>query len=486
MDKVNKNRLYYGDNFFILRDEIRDESVDLIYLDPPFNSKANYNILFKEQTGKQSSSQIEAFDDTWHWTEEAESAFDNILRSGNSNITDMINAMRSFLGENDMMAYLVMMAVRLIELHRVLKPTGSIYLHCDPTASHYLKVLMDCVFDGDRFNNEIVWHYYNKYSAGKKVWGRNYDQILFYRKSNNWIFNPQREKRDKPVKQLVRENIDGVLKNKKGSDGKVIYRIADDKKVDSVWSLPCLQPANPERLGYPTQKPLALLERIIKASSNKGDVILDPFCGCGTAIHAAEKLGRNWIGIDITHLAISLIERRLKDAFPKIQYEVHGTPKDLEGARDLAGRDKYQFEWWALSLIEAVPYQGKKKGADSGIDGVIYFHEDKNTVERVIVSVKGGANVGVSMIRDLKGTMEREKAMLGLLITLAEPTAPMKREAVASRFHTIYGEKEQFPKIQIVTIEELLDGRKPKLPIFKSMTFRKAKLEEAGEQRDLL
>lgn len=195
MDKVNKNRLYYGDNFFILRDEIRDESVDLIYLDPPFNSKANYNILFKEQTGKQSSSQIEAFDDTWHWTEEAESAFDNILRSGNSNITDMINAMRSFLGENDMMAYLVMMAVRLIELHRVLKPTGSIYLHCDPTASHYLKVLMDCVFDGDRFNNEIVWHYYNKYSAGKKVWGRNYDQILFYRKSNNWIFNPQREKK---------------------------------------------------------------------------------------------------------------------------------------------------------------------------------------------------------------------------------------------------------------------------------------------------
>jgi site-specific DNA-methyltransferase (adenine-specific) len=238
-----------------------------------------------------------------------------------------------------------------------------------------------------------------------------------------------------------------------------------------------------ERLGYPTQKPLALLERIISASSNEGDTVLDPFCGCGTAVHAAQKLKREWIGIDITHLAISLIEKRLKDAFPGIHYEVHGTPKDLDGARDLAARDKYQFQWWAVSLVNAVPFAGRKKGADSGIDGQIHFKPEGRTTEKAIVSVKGGENVNVSMVRDL-AVVDREKAKIGVFITLAESTGPMRTEAVkAGYYETIYG---KYPKIQIFTIRELFDGKQPNIPLVDSSAFRKAARESTGEQDQLL
>ena len=237
-----------------------------------------------------------------------------------------------------------------------------------------------------------------------------------------------------------------------------------------------IQPLNnmaKERLGYPTQKPVALLERIISASSNEGDTVLDPFCGCGTAVHAAQKLGRQWIGIDITHLAISLIERRLKDAFPGIAFEVHGTPKDYEGARDLALRDKYQFQWWALSLIDAQPYAGKKKGADSGIDGLIYFRVDAKTTERVIVSVKGGENIGVPMVRDLKGVLEREKAPIGIFLTLNRPTRPMEAEAAAAGFYE--NDFGRYPRLQIITIEAALEGARPRLPVIDTgAAFRRA------------
>ncbi len=238
-----------------------------------------------------------------------------------------------------------------------------------------------------------------------------------------------------------------------------------------------------ESLGYPTQKPLALMERIITASSNKGDVVLDPFCGCGTTIHAAQKLKRQWIGIDITHLAISLIEKRLKDAFPGIAFEVHGTPKDIEGARDLALRDKYQFQWWAVSLVDAVPYGGKKKGADSGIDGFIYFKPEGKATEKAIVSVKGGENVSVAMIRDLAHVVDREKAKIGVFITLADSTGPMRTEAVkAGYYETLYG---KYPKIQIITIGELFEGKQPNIPLVDTGSFRKAAKEEVGEQDEL-
>ncbi len=244
-----------------------------------------------------------------------------------------------------------------------------------------------------------------------------------------------------------------------------------------------------ERLGYPTQKPLSLLERIIASSSNEGDTILDPFCGCGTTIHAAQKLNRRWIGIDITHLAISLIEKRLNDAFPGIEYEVHGTPKDLEGARDLALRDKYQFQWWAVSLVNAVPFGGKKKGADSGIDGIIYFKnfkDGKPVTEKIIVSVKGGENVNVAMVRDLAHVVEREQAKMGLFITLAPPTDPMSKEAVTAGFYEAPNRKDQYRKIQIVTIGDLLEGKKPDLPPQDPSAFLQAPCEDDAEQLALI
>lgn len=255
--------------------------------------------------------------------------------------------------------------------------------------------------------------------------------------------------------------------------------------AQSLWEgIEALSASSAERLGYPTQKPLALLERIIDASSKPGDVVLDPFCGCGTTIHAAQKLGRQWVGIDITHLAISLIEKRPKDAFPGITYDVHGTPKDLEGAKALASHDKYQFQWWAVSLVDAVPYGGKKKGADSGIDGHIYFKPDGKATEKAIVSVKGGENVSVPMVRDLGHVIDREKAKIGVFITLAEPTAPMKTEAVKAGFYeTEYG---KYPKIQIITIKELFEGKKPSIPLIDPTYFKKAQTEQTSVQGKLI
>ena len=470
------NALYYGDNLDVLRDSIVSGSVDLIYLDPPFNSNANYNVLFRSPAGAGSQAQIEAFEDTWHWGQEAESAFDQVIRSGNTDAADLLRAMRSFLGENDMMAYLAMMAVRLIELHRALKQTGSLYLHCDPTASHYLKLLMDGVFGAHCYRNEIVWKRTSTHSDSK-TWSKVADTILFYTKgAREFTWNTPRETHaaeylqtkyrykdaDGRVYRLhdmtspnPRPNMTYVWRGfppppkgwrfseetmtKLDNEGRIVYPMRKDGSMDTtkrpqvkryldemsgggvmntVWGdVPPINSQAQERLGYPTQKPIPLLERILNASSNPGDVVLDPFCGCGTTIHAAQKLGRQWIGIDVTHLAISLIERRLKDAFPGIAFEVHGTPQDLDGARDLARRDKYQFQWWAVSLIDAQPYGGKKKGADGGIDGLIYFRSDAKTTERAIVSVKGGG-VSVPMVRDLKGVLDREKAPIGVFLTL--------------------------------------------------------------------
>ncbi len=256
--------------------------------------------------------------------------------------------------------------------------------------------------------------------------------------------------------------------------------------LSDVWTdIPPLNSQAQERLGYPTQKPLALLERIIAASSNEGDVVLDPFCGCGTAVHAAQKLGRQWIGIDVTHLAISLIEKRLKDAFPGIEFEVHGTPKDLASAEDLAQRDKYQFQWWAVSMVDALPFGGKKKGADGGIDGIIYFKPDGKRTEKALVSVKGGGSVSVNMIRDLHSAMEREKAPIGVFITAALPTRPMETEAAAvGRFEDEWG--RTYPRLQIITLAELFQGKKPDIPFVDPASVKRAKREDTSQQGNLL
>ena len=526
--------LYYGDNLQVLREHVRDASVDLVYLDPPFNSNANYNVLFKAPGGEQSQAQIEAFEDTWHWNDVAESAFDGVMTSGNSNAADMLRAMRSFLGENDMMAYLAMMAVRLLELHRVLKKTGSLYLHCDPTASHYLKILLDAVFGPTNFGNEITWQRTNSKGLAFTRFARNHDIILRFTKSDEWTWNqvytPHDPKyieefyrftdeksgriyrladltnpnKDRPnltyeflgvtrVWRWTRERMqkaydDGLVVQSKSGGVPSLKRFLDEQEgnpIGDVWTdIVPVQSQAQERLGYPTQKPVALLERILSASSNEGDVVLDPFCGCGTTVHAAHKLNRQWIGIDVTHLAISLIEKRLKDAFPGITFEVHGTPKDEAGARDLALRDKYQFQWWAVSLVDAVPFAGKKKGADGGVDGLIYFKPDGKKTERAIVSVKGGDSVSVAMIRDLKGVLDREKAPMGIFLSLVEPTKPMIAEAAsAGIYDTGFG---KFPKLQIVTIAGLFAGKRPQIPFGHSEGFKKAAKEKDAGQGTLL
>jgi site-specific DNA-methyltransferase (adenine-specific) len=482
------NALYYGDNLQILREYIADESVDLIYLDPPFNSKATYNVLFRAPSGEQSTAQIEAFEDTWHWTDEAERAFDEVLISGNTDAAEMLRAMRSFLKENDMMAYLTMMAVRLLELRRILKKTGTLYLHCDPTASHYLKVVMDAIFGKKNFLNEIVWCY-DTGGRSTTSFPKKHDIILRYAHKKNAAFyydNVALPRDFSTMHEVILTDEDGRKYQRNFKAGKE-YRYYIDRGVlpNDWWAdIQALNPAAKERLSYPTQKPLALLDRIIKASSDIGDVVLDPFCGCGTAVHAAQRLDRQWIGIDITHLAVSLIEKRLNDAFPGIKYEVHGTPKDLDGARALAAADKYQFQWWAVSLVNAIPFGGKKKGADTGIDGLIYFKPDGKTTEKAVVSVKGGAHVSVAMIRDLGHVVEREGAKIGVFIALASPTGPMTKEAIKAGFYeTDYG---KYPKLQILTIEGLFAGKKPALPLVDPSGFKKAAREDMTEQGKLI
>ena len=535
------NKLYYGDNLTVMRGCIDSESVDLIYLDPPFNSQATYNVLFRSTAGEQSRAQIEAFEDTWHWGDEAELAFDGVMTGGNADAAEMLRSMRAFLKESDVMAYLCMMAIRLLELRRVLKPAGSLYLHCDSTASHYLKVLLDATFGAENFRNEIVWKRRVGMSSAvheSNRFGTCTDTILLYAKTDDSLFVPQYNTESPEYREYIEERFTMTDENgrkfqptslvnpayrpnliydykgyKSPPNGWMITRdkmkqwdqqgklyFPKDKKgrirrksyadelrgmpIQNLWTdIPEINSQAQERLGYPTQKPLALLERMVLASSKEGDTIFDPFCGCGTAIHAAQKLRREWTGIDITHLAISLIEKRLKDAFPGIQYEVHGTPKDLDGARDLAARDKYQFQWWAVSLVNAVPFAGRKKGADSGIDGLIYFKPEGKTTEKAIVSVKGGENVNVAMVRDLAHVVDRENAKIGVFITLAEPTGPMRTEAVKAGFYeTLYG---KYPKIQILTIHELFEGKQADIPLIDASAFRRAAKEKVGDQNPL-
>jgi DNA modification methylase len=479
------NRLFYADNLDALRAHVADDGVDLVYLDPPFNSNANYNILFRTPAGEAADSQIQAFEDTWHWNNAAEDAFEQVMRAGHPRAFELLRAMRAFLGENDMMAYLSMMAIRLIELHRVLKPTGSLYLHCDPTASHYLKLLLDAVFGLPNFRNEIVWCY-RKWSVAQGQFVRNHDIIFFYsRQDGAQIFNT-----------LYADPSPGTMKRWGGRRQRAVFEDGVRKAgstpeaartpMPDWWDISILNPNSSERRGYPTQKPIALLERIIAASSNPGDIVLDPFCGCGTTIHAAEKLRRHWVGIDITHLAISAIERRMKAAFPGAEFTVEGTPKDLDSALDLARRDKYQFQWWAVAMVEGVPLDGKKKGADGGIDGLIYFKPDGKRTEKALVSVKGGQNVGVTMIRDLHSAMERERAPIGIFITAAEPTAPMLREAAAvGRFNSEFG--RTYPRLQILTLAELFQGKRPALPFPDPLVaLRRARREEMRRQDSLL
>ena len=516
------NTLYYGDNLDILRRYVQDESVDLVYLDPPFNSNQTYNILFREKDGSQSASQIKAFGDTWHWDETAALSYEETVEAGGQ-VAEAMQAFRKLLGTNDMLAYMSMMAPRLVELRRVLKPTGSIYLHCDPTASHYLKLLLDAVFGPKNLRNEIIW----KRTSGRKgvsQYGRVHDIIFYYSKTKRSAWNaPMVLQSAETVRgHDLMEDEGGVYRVSDfsgagqgpprifGGRGKIappsgrhwmfdqdgVDRLLSENRivfsargkprmktylkdlpgiaVHDVWTdIKPINAAARERLGYPTQKPVALLERIIQASSNEGDVVLDPFCGCGTTVAAAQKLSRRWIGIDITQLAISLVRYRLRDSFGKdCRFEVIGEPTSLPDATALAAQDPYQFQWWALGLAGARPIE-QKKGADRGIDGRLYFHDEGRggKTKQIIFSVKAG-HVTVSQVRDLVGVIHREKAQIGVFLSLNLPTSPMRREAASAGFYkSPWG---NHPRIQLLTIEDLLGGKSVDYPQATDVTFKRA------------
>ncbi len=475
---MTKNLLYYGDNLQILRDYIKDETIDLIYLDPPFKSNKDYNVLFAEQNGSRSAAQIKAFEDTWEWNTIAAAAYQEIVEAG-GRVSQAMQAFRTFLGESDMMAYLAMMAPRLVELRRVLKSTGSIYLHCDPTASHYLKMLMDAVFRPVCFKNEIIWHY-RKWPSGKYTFQRNHDVLLFYSKSSSKdrIFNQIfMERAASTLKRFGTATIvSGHDKSGRRVPSKTEEKASAGVRQDDVWEIGRVPPI---KQLFPTEKPMPLLERVINVSSNEGDVILDPFCGCGTTIAIAQKLKRRWIGIDITHLAVALIKHRLKDMFgDKAKYDVIGEPVSLPDAKTLAENDPYQFQWWALGLVGARPVE-QKKGADKGIDGRLYFHDEadssKAKTKQIIISVKAG-HVSVPHIRDLRGVIERENAQIGVLISMEKPTKPMRTEAASAGFYKSPWQKEPYPRLQILTIEELLNGKRIDCPPLGqvNVTFKKA------------
>lgn len=482
---------------------------------PLFKSNQDYNVLFAEQDGSRSAAQIKAFGDTWQWDQGAARAYEEIVEQGSEQVSKVMQAFRTFLGENDLLAYLAMMAPRLVELRRVLKETGSIYLHCDPTASHYLKLLLDSVFGPKHFRNEITWKRRVGMSSAvheSNKFGICTDIILFYAKTDSALFRPQYNKESPEYQEYIRERFTmkddhgrlfqatslvnpahrpNLIYDYKGykappngwmisrekmeqwdREGKLYFppnkegrlrrkSYADELRgmpIQNLWiDIPEINSQAQERLGYPTQKPEALLERIIKSSSNEGDLVLDPFCGCGTAIAVAQTLKRRWIGIDITHLAITLIKHRLRDAFGnKVEYSVVGEPVAVSDAEVLAKNDPYQFQWWALGLVGARPVEGKK-GADKGIDGRLYFHDEPKITKQIVLSVKAGA-MHATYVRDLRGVLEREKADIGVLISMEPPTQLMRSEAASAGFYQAPSGKRH-PRMQLLNVAELLGGK---------------------------
>lgn len=547
------NRLYYGDNLDVLRTHIPDESVDLIYLDPPFNSNAGYNVLFKSASGAGADASIEAFDDTWTWGEASQNALMDIASGTNRPLTVMMNAMHSAIGENPLMAYLAMMAVRLVELHRVLRPTGSLYLHCDPTASHYLKLVLDAVFGAENFRNEITWKRTFSHTPSTKF-GPVHDTIFFYRKEVGSVWNnptaphepeylqrfnrldheraesyqdisltgpgttqgesgatwrghnPTEKGRHWAIPRaiLAREGIEGI------GTLEILDRLADVDRIHwsskgglprlkwfpsdlqgnslgDVWSdIAPINSQSQERLGYPTQKPRALLERIIAASSNPGDVVLDPFCGCGTAVDAAQKLDRQWIGIDVTHIAIGMIEARMREGYPGIAFETIGVPKDLASAERLALDDPHQFQQWVCWQVGGFPRE--KKGGDKGVDGWFNYEwvdPDRSNVRGIktgVISVKAGDNVNPNMVRDLGRVMQRDGHQFGLFVMKGMPTKGMREEAashgmIEMQFGGDHSASQRFPALQFVTLAELFQGLKPKLPTLISPVKKASRVE---------
>lgn len=524
------NKLFYGDNLDILRRKIPDETVDLCYIDPPFNSKRNYFQIYNNLGTDGDKAQSQAFVDTWEWGEEAVAGLAYILDLDNLNngkltpqTIALIKGLEQVLGRGGLFAYLVHMTLRIADIHRVLKPTGSFYLHCDPTASHYLKLVLDSVFcadgNGGDFLNEITWCY-SIGGKSKEHFGRKHDVIFYYVKSKKYTFNRLgasiARKLNSHMKVGSDENGRAYQEKTDKKSGKVYRYYLDEGKIaedywldvekleiaDDFWSdIETLNWEAHERLGYPTQKPEALLERIIKASSNEGDVVLDAYCGCGTTVAVAQRLKRRWIGIDITYQSISLILKRLKDKYKGedwIEIEsnllLDGVPRDKASAVALANRKddktRKEFEKWAvLTYSDNQARINDKKGADGGVDGIAYFLVDrvdgKDITGKAIFQVKsGGANSGT--IDNLRGVMSKERAEFGILLTMDAPTKPMRTTAqAAGKFAHPLMQKE-FDRIQIVTVDEILAGQKIDLPMGRDVVKSAQAIGDAGAQFNLV
>jgi len=538
------NKLYYGDNLEVLRKYIKDESIDLCYIDPPFNSKRNYNQIYNN-LGKEDQAQAQAFVDTWTWDNHANEALEEIQSNYQGKFTsqtiDLIDGLTKVLGKGSLLAYLVSMTLRIVEIHRVLKSTGSFYLHCDPTASHYLKIVLDTIFcsQGGDYIAEITWERTSAHSDSK-TFANTTDVIFLYSKRIlmfNQQFKPYSEEylkkyykhqdgkgrfldRDltagglsgggynydwKGIKKLWRCPIETMQKYEE--QNKLYYTRNGTPRLKqyleempgvpltNLWNdIPPINSQASERLGYPTQKPEALLERIIKASSNKGDIILDAYCGCGTTIAVAERLERNWIGIDITYQSISLMLKRLEDSFGKNvldKIELNGIPKDLESAKALAtkpdDRTRKEFEKWAvLTYSNNRAVINDKKGADKGIDAIAYFQGDKDNREKIVFQVKSG-NVKSGDIRDLQGTMTLQGAALGIFITLKPPSKDMIQTAKSAGIYRGRYMSQSVDKIEIVTVQEILEQKK-RLDVILTFEVLKAaekQRETQGQQMSL-
>ena len=488
MDEFNR-RLFAYDNLEVLNDPLAlpSDSVDLIYLDPPFNSNSTYNLPFK-RLGRDVAA-VAAFKDTWTWGAAEDDHLSELDRGpGTRILADIVRVAQQVEGrrvKRSLAAYLVNMAVRLIPLRRILKSTGSIYLHCDPTASHYLKLLMDAIFGRASFRNEIVWHYSGWNKKLDRHLERRHDVILFYalsRKDQQFAYPTRpwadREEYVSTRKQKVRIDDDGreyVLSDAGG--GERVKRYLDEAMaygvpLDDVWDIPKLNNSDAERLGYPTQKPLALLERIIEASSERGDVVLDPFCGCGTTVHAAENLGRRWIGIDISRFSTGLVRERLLDNIPTLEavdFEMLGVPRFLSEARDLATNDKFEFEKWVCGEIGAhgMYHNPGDKGADAGVDGVIEFYPfrlgQEPKKEIAIVQVKGGG-VTPDAVRALYATVKRFDATAGVFVCFADQMRTVENNRNLDTFSDDAGD---YPVIQGYSIEALLERKPLNLPIHR-------------------
>ena len=539
---MNRNKLYFGDCLTVM-EEMPLGSVDLIYLDPPFNSQRDYNAIYKDETGRPLPAQIEAFSDMWSMNEERERELRTMpVLMRDAGIADesvefwrlWMNALRRT--NPNLLAYLSYMTQRLLPMKGILKPTGSIYLHCDPTASHYIKVMMDSIFGHEHFRSEIVWRRVNPTGRGKRRLANNADYLLYYAKGSKFVWNPQHKPHDQSYIDKNYRHKDSAgrryrLDNLKGAGtrtgnsgkpwrgvnptdsgshwavpnaalpadakalstqeklnlldeiGRIYWppkgkvpaykRYLDEMPgtpIDTIWTdIGGLQSQSKERMGYATQKPVALLERIIATSSNPGDVVFDPFCGCATTLEAAHRLGRRWIGVDIAIHAVKRVASvRLRDRLALIEgedFEIDGVPRDMEGARDLWTRDKYHFQRWAVEQVDG--FVTTKRTADGGIDGRLYYAlPNTKDLASMAIEVKGGKNVGIREVRELSGVLDNDEALLAGLIIL-DPFGPTKERNIR-RFMAEKGDLDvmgvKYPRMQLLTVAEILEGKRFNTP----------------------